>query len=59
MVDVAPTVFAYLGLPVSEAWKWDGRPIGYAPAPRAAARLASSETFAPPGQALQAEAAER
>jgi hypothetical protein len=33
VVDVAPTVFAYLGLPVSESWKWDGRPIGYAPAP--------------------------
>ncbi len=33
VVDVAPTVFAYLGLPVSPEWKWDGKPLGYAPAP--------------------------
>lgn len=32
VVDVAPTVFAYLGLPVNPAWHWDGRPLGYAPA---------------------------
>jgi arylsulfatase A-like enzyme len=33
VVDVAPTVFAYMGLPVDPAWNWDGRPLGYAPAP--------------------------
>ena len=31
VVDVAPTVFAYLGLPVDPVWQWDGRPLGYAP----------------------------
>ncbi|MDB5048501.1 MAG: hypothetical protein JWO30_1572 [Fibrobacteres bacterium] len=35
VVDVAPTVFAYLGIPVRPEWKWDGRPLGYDPAPPA------------------------
>jgi hypothetical protein len=56
VVDVAPTVFAFLGLPVSEAWKWDGRPIGYGPAPRGAMHLAAS---APASGEAPAAAAER
>jgi hypothetical protein len=33
VVDVAPTVFAYLGVPVRPEWKWDGHPLGYDPIP--------------------------
>jgi hypothetical protein len=29
VVDVAPTVFAFLGLPVDPGWEWDGRPLGF------------------------------
>jgi hypothetical protein len=57
VVDVAPTVFAYLGLPVSEAWKWDGRPIGYGPAPRAAMHLAASASAQDAGPAAGARGA--
>ena len=32
VVDVAPTVFAWLGLNVPEAWGWEGRPFGTPPA---------------------------
>ncbi len=27
-VDVAPTVFAHLGIPVEPQWKWDGKAVG-------------------------------
>ena len=33
VVDVAPTAFAFLGIPVPAEWKWDGKPLGYDPAP--------------------------
>ncbi len=29
VVDVAPTVFAFLGLPIDPDWEWDGRPLGF------------------------------
>ncbi len=33
VVDVAPTAFAFLGLPVDPRWQWDGRPLGYTAVP--------------------------
>ncbi len=30
-VDVAPTVFAHLGIAVDPSWKWDGRSVGLKP----------------------------
>jgi hypothetical protein len=43
VVDVAPTAFAFLGLPVDPAWNWDGKPLGYMPAADSArARFAAA-----------------
>lgn len=33
VVDLAPTAFAWLGIPVPAAWAWEGRPLGVVPAP--------------------------
>lgn len=41
VVDLPPTVFAWLGIPVPPAWAWEGRPLGLASVPpRAAEELA-------------------
>ena len=32
VIDLAPTAFAWLGIPVKPEWKWQGRPMGLAPA---------------------------
>jgi hypothetical protein len=51
VVDVAPTVFAYLGLPVRPEWKWDGRPLGYDPTPVSAPIAADWERMGAAGGA--------
>lgn len=43
VVDLAPTVFAWLGIPVPAAWGWEGRPLGIAPAAPAAEELAQGK----------------
>jgi arylsulfatase A-like enzyme len=47
VVDVAPTVFAFLGVPVHPEWKWDGRPLGYDPVPAAVAENAGEANANP------------
>lgn len=47
VVDLAPTAFAWLGIPVRPEWNWQGRPLGLSPTPpRDSAGYALSGDFA-------------